>query len=66
MYKRQALCCFAEKTETWVHAPDEVRWEWYVKTGDSDQFADVQLGGSTVAECCAVPEAEATVADCCG
>ncbi|MDG1464390.1 MAG: ArsI/CadI family heavy metal resistance metalloenzyme, partial [Acidimicrobiales bacterium] len=26
-----AVCCIADKTETWVHAPDEVRWEWYVK-----------------------------------
>ena len=64
-----ALCCFAEKTETWVHAPDEVRWEWYVKTEDSDQFADVQLGSSTVAECCA-PGSEPTdgpsEAACCG
>jgi catechol 2,3-dioxygenase-like lactoylglutathione lyase family enzyme len=39
-----AVCCFADKTETWVHAPDEVRWEWYVKTGDNEQFADLQLG----------------------
>ena len=67
-----ALCCFAEKTETWVVAPDDVRWEWYVKTGDSDQFADIQLGasgGGSVAECCA-PEAGPTdgpsEAACCG
>ncbi len=50
-----ALCCFAEKTETWVEAPDCVRWEWYVKTGDTDQFADVQLGshdGVSAVDCC--------------
>ncbi len=29
------LCCYAAKTETWVHGPD-TRWEWYVKTGDTD------------------------------
>lgn len=64
-----ALCCFADKTETWVHAPDEVRWEWYVKTDDSDQFAGVQFGASNVAEYCA-PESEPTggpaEAACCG
>ena len=27
------VCCYAEKTETWVHGPDGTRWEWYVKTG---------------------------------
>ena len=32
------LCCYAAKTETWVEAPDGNRWEWYVKTGDSDQM----------------------------
>ena len=30
------LCCYAEKTETWVHGPDGSRWEWYVKTGDAE------------------------------
>ena len=30
------LCCFAEKTETWVTDPDNLRWEWYVKQGDSE------------------------------
>ncbi len=32
------ICCFAEKTETWIDGPDGVRWEWYVKTGDTDQL----------------------------
>ena len=31
-----ALCCYAEKTETWVTDPDGTRWEWYVRTGDSE------------------------------
>ena len=35
------LCCYAEKTETWVDGPDDIRWEWYVRTGDSEQFASV-------------------------
>jgi catechol 2,3-dioxygenase-like lactoylglutathione lyase family enzyme len=34
-------CCYATKTETWVTGPDDARWEWYVKTGDSEQFADL-------------------------
>ena len=42
-------CCFAEKTETWVHGPDGTRWEWYVKTGDSEQFENTPSGGSI---CC--------------
>lgn len=42
-------CCLAEKTETWVHGPDGTRWEWYVKTGDSDQFENVV---STNSSCC--------------
>ena len=32
------VCCYAEKTETWVHAPDGNRWEWYVKHADADQL----------------------------
>ena len=34
------LCCYAEKTETWVTAPDDIRWEYYVKTGDSEQLVN--------------------------
>ncbi|MDH3678895.1 MAG: VOC family protein [Acidimicrobiia bacterium] len=30
------VCCFADKTETWVTAPDAVRWEYYVKNADVD------------------------------
>lgn len=37
-------CCFATKTETWVEAPDSLRWEWYVRTGDSEQLTNVVLG----------------------
>jgi catechol 2,3-dioxygenase-like lactoylglutathione lyase family enzyme len=44
-------CCYAQKTETWLAGPDGARWEWYVKTGDSEQFANIAVssGGST---CC--------------
>lgn len=40
------LCCYAEKTETWVDGPDGHRWEWYVKTGDSEQLTNVVVSGS--------------------
>ena len=33
------VCCYAEKTETWVHGPDDTRWEWYVKKADVDPVA---------------------------
>ena len=49
-------CCFAEKTETWLNGPDGTRWEWYVRTGDSETMENVVLashdGGEGTA-CCA-------------
>ncbi len=44
------ICCYAEKTETWVHAPDGNKWEWYVKKADADQLQNeiISAGGS----CC--------------
>ena len=49
-------CCYAEKTETWLEAPDDLRWEWYVKTADTEQFANVVLGSHSTDEadttCC--------------
>jgi catechol 2,3-dioxygenase-like lactoylglutathione lyase family enzyme len=50
------LCCYAEKTETWVHGPDGTSWEWYVKKADIDQFVDVVVGhhgDGTGTACCA-------------
>ncbi len=38
-------CCYATKTETWVEGPEGHRWEWYVRTGDSEQLANVVLAG---------------------
>ncbi len=38
-------CCYAEKTETWLNAPDEIRWEYYVKKGDVEQFANIVVSG---------------------
>ena len=45
------ICCYAEKVETWVTAPDGNKWEWYVKTADADAMSadDVDEG----AMCCA-------------
>lgn len=50
------VCCYAEKTETWVHGPDGTRWEWYVKHGDVEQFSHVAIGGgpSDGTTCCPV------------
>ena len=45
------MCCYAEKTETWVNGPDGVRWEFYVKHGDSEQFENLVVADSTT-DCC--------------
>ena len=36
------VCCFAEKTETWINDPDGARWEWYVKNADVPASASGQ------------------------
>ncbi len=41
------VCCYAEKTETWVHAPDGNRWEWYVKNADADQLDHLVVNAGT-------------------
>jgi catechol 2,3-dioxygenase-like lactoylglutathione lyase family enzyme len=48
------VCCYAEKTETWVHGPDGTRWEWYVKKSDAEQLENVIVGAHTGAtgSCC--------------
>lgn len=48
------VCCYAEKTETWVEAPDGNRWEWYVKKADAEQFAIVSGAAAepTSRTCC--------------
>ena len=57
------ICCYATKVETWVVDPDGARWEWYVKTGDSDQLTnEIVSGGDTGAMCCApVPSEPVTL-----
>lgn len=63
----ETLCCYAEKTETWVDAPDTNKWEWYVKTGDSDQLHNVVVSGADTggSGCCAAPVQDATSTTCC-
>lgn len=47
------ICCYAAKTETWVHDPDGAKWEVYVKTGDAEQMSNTILGEGETAQCCA-------------
>jgi catechol 2,3-dioxygenase-like lactoylglutathione lyase family enzyme len=47
------ICCYATKVETWVTDPDGARWEWYVKTGDSDQLTNEIVGEGGTTTCCA-------------
>jgi len=47
------ICCFAEKVETWVHAPDGNRWEWYVKQADHEtQLENVIVSSDDTSSCC--------------
>ena len=49
----ETRCCYAEKTEVWIDGPDGVRWEWYVKHTDSDQFENVVIDSSqSKLKCC--------------
>jgi catechol 2,3-dioxygenase-like lactoylglutathione lyase family enzyme len=45
------MCCYATKTETWLAGPDDTRWEWYVKTGDSDQLQNVVVSSGGGCSC---------------
>ncbi len=46
----ETMCCYADKTETWIDGPDDIRWEWYVKRGDNEQLENVVV--SSEANCC--------------
>ena len=49
------VCCYAEKTETWVSGPDGTRWEWYVKHADAEQLVSTvasRSDGSASNTCC--------------
>jgi len=45
------VCCYAEKTETWLQGPDATRWEWYVRTGDSEQMHNTVVDSAGEAMC---------------
>lgn len=47
------ICCYASKVETWVTDPDGAKWEWYVKTGDTEQAAYEVIGDTSGSACCA-------------
>ncbi|MBA3604627.1 MAG: glyoxalase/bleomycin resistance/extradiol dioxygenase family protein, partial [Acidimicrobiia bacterium] len=48
----ETICCFAEKVETWVEAPDGNRWEWYVKQADHEsQLENVVVAGAGAPAC---------------
>ena len=57
----ETRCCFAEKAETWVVDPDGARWEWYVKSGDSEQIHNTILRSHPRDE-----EVEPGAGTCCG
>lgn len=60
------MCCYAEKTETWLNGPDATRWEWYVRTGDSETLANVVIGehdGAEARTCCAPDPAGAATGE---
>jgi catechol 2,3-dioxygenase-like lactoylglutathione lyase family enzyme len=44
-------CCYAAKTETWLQGPDDTRWEWYVKTGDTEQLTNLTVTDTTAGSC---------------
>ena len=56
------VCCYAEKTETWLASPDTIRWEWYVRTGDSEQLENEVVGSNSAPACCPPLLAEDPVA----
>lgn len=49
----ETVCCYAEKTETWVEGPD-TRWEWYVKNGDAETLENTIISSTNPASegCC--------------
>ena len=55
------ICCYASKVETWVSDPDGARWEWYVKTGDTEQLTNQVVGDGEASVCC-TPAASEPVA----
>ena len=50
------LCCYAQKTETWLSGPDGTRWEWYVRNGDSETLENVVMTDHAGTTACCAPE----------
>ncbi|MBX3314081.1 MAG: VOC family protein [Actinobacteria bacterium] len=46
------ICCYASKVETWVTDPDGARWEWYVKTGDTEEMGQGGEFDDGTTACC--------------
>jgi catechol 2,3-dioxygenase-like lactoylglutathione lyase family enzyme len=46
------ICCYAQKTETWLTAPDGNRWEWYVKHADVEPAHDDADTATAETSCC--------------
>jgi len=61
------VCCYATKTETWLAGPDQTRWEWYVRTGDSEQMQNESVTADN--SCCPPvgqqPAEDPTSQSCC-
>ena len=36
-------CCYSGKTEVWATSPNGIRWEWYVKHNDTEQFDNIVI-----------------------
>ncbi len=51
----ETVCCYAEKTETWLVAPDGNSWEWYVKKADAEQLTNTVVAsvpaGASASSC---------------
>ena len=68
----ETVCCYAEKTETWVESPEGHRWEWYVATADADQLESTVVrsvapaGGGEAAAAEATAPLDAGRPGCCG
>ncbi len=56
------MCCYAAKTETWVEGPDN-KWEWYVRTGESETLDNVIVSGDgeSAGNCCVVEGEDGSV-----
>ncbi len=55
----ETMCCFADKTETWVTDTEGIEWEWYVKSGDNEVRENIVVANPVAVDsddssCCAV------------